>query len=474
MREAARGARLEARMVRLLTQHTTPSNKNEEVIGKKKSPKTKARMLREIRSYLMESDDDSEEVKEEAAIEKRKGKRKIVEEGRISKSLKKGYYGNPVRVDDDDEDEVRTPPPMKKESEGGTGGTEMLDFAIEMHWRLLEKKVPELRKLCSQEVLNSMEHRPNVLRELRRNPGKINGMYRRDSRELVALYRTCALFGNKKVRNQLKTSITKVVRVRFGVEIMRRPCVKVPFSPHIRLGEVRRMAAGVVEKSVTDPYLHWFIAVKVRTVTKNRRPVGGVIHKGHNHWTFAEMEQARCCCNVPGVPVTNGDIKVRIDQVPGLPSSVVNSMNVTSGFAVLPMGVLEDCIREGVGAWTKEGPVRIEGSELCECYQKGRIDQSKAMSVTEVQDVMRPYRELVAMPIDRNPGLMLLLCPQLYNKACRDAFNRNPSFSLVKQREEIVLRKMKGEFDRRGLSRIASGRPVGRSARHMFCRRTKI
>ncbi|GBG68036.1 hypothetical protein CBR_g1156 [Chara braunii] len=168
----AREARLEARMVRLLNQHTRSNQKVEEVAGKKKSPKTKARMLREIRSYLVESDDDSEEVREEAgklieAIEKRKGKKLGNEDGRVSKNGLKGY---PVGIEDDDE--VRTPPPIKKGQGDGTGGTEMLDFAIEMHWRLSEKKVPEQRKLCNKEGIE-WSRKDNAIGELVRCKAKL-------------------------------------------------------------------------------------------------------------------------------------------------------------------------------------------------------------------------------------------------------------------------------------------------------------
>ncbi|GBG78065.1 hypothetical protein CBR_g26002 [Chara braunii] len=296
MREAeAREARLEPRMVRLLRQHTRPSCKTDDAIGKKKSPKTKARMLREIRSYLVESNDDSEEVKEEAgklieAIKKRKGKKRGDEEGVISKNVKKGYYRNPVKIEEDEEEEVKTPPPVRKGAEGGNGGTEMLDLAIELHRRLSEKKVPKLRKLCSQE----------------------------------------------------------------GIE-----------------------------------------------------------------WSKKDS-------------------------------------------AIVPGRMLERCIKEGVGAWFKGRQVRIEMRELQDCYQVGRCDHSKAMTVEEVEDVMKPFKQLVAVPIDRNPGSTLLLCPQLYVEACRATFNRNPSFTLVQRGEEQLLRGMRGEFDRRGLGRIARWQTGGK------------
>ncbi|GBG63223.1 hypothetical protein CBR_g36992 [Chara braunii] len=156
MREAdMREARLEAKLVRMLAQHNRSNAKAESSWVKKKSPRMKARVIREIRSYLDESEDDSKEVKEEVgklveAIERRKGKAKMLgEEGRISRIPRRGNRGDPVRIDDDEE--IRTPPPVKKEPEVGMADPRMLDFVIEMHRHLSAKKVPELRKLCNEE-----------------------------------------------------------------------------------------------------------------------------------------------------------------------------------------------------------------------------------------------------------------------------------------------------------------------------------
>ncbi|GBG68760.1 hypothetical protein CBR_g3300 [Chara braunii] len=155
LREAeAREARLEARLVKLLSQHNKAGIQWSTSGTKRKSPRTKARVLREITSYREESEDDSEEVREEAgrlvaAIEKRKGKKRITEdEGRIPKvrSVRKGMREDPVRIEEEEE-EVRTPPrDVKDEDDQG-----ILDFVIELHRHLSEKKVPELRKLCNRE-----------------------------------------------------------------------------------------------------------------------------------------------------------------------------------------------------------------------------------------------------------------------------------------------------------------------------------
>ncbi|GBG76429.1 hypothetical protein CBR_g22177 [Chara braunii] len=149
-----RETRLEARLGGLLTRHMKVSVKSESSGVKTKLPKTKARVLREIISYFDESKDDSEEVKEEGgklieAIERRKGKRGITqEEGRVSRIKRRGHKVYPIRIDDDEE---RTTPPTTTGNDEDLANLGVLDFDIELHKHLSEKKVLELRKLCNSE-----------------------------------------------------------------------------------------------------------------------------------------------------------------------------------------------------------------------------------------------------------------------------------------------------------------------------------
>ncbi|GBG83933.1 hypothetical protein CBR_g37804 [Chara braunii] len=149
LREAdEREARLEARLIRFLSQHNRTISSYPMPI-KKKSPTTKARVLKEITSYLEESEDESEEVKQEAgrlieAIEKRKGKkRKENNEMRVSRAPKIETRPAPILVEEL-AGELRTPPSNR-------GAREILDYALDLHRKFPAKKVPELRDLCNSE-----------------------------------------------------------------------------------------------------------------------------------------------------------------------------------------------------------------------------------------------------------------------------------------------------------------------------------
>ncbi|GBG84950.1 hypothetical protein CBR_g39413 [Chara braunii] len=150
----AREARLEARLVKLVSQHTKSERNVTAPVMKKKSPRTKARVLREICNYIDESEDESDEVKHEAArlvdaIERRKGKRRNGEEKAISTTRVRTTKTTPIIIEDVPE-EAHTPPTREKENvEGVYGG--VLEFVLEMHKTLSAKKVPELRRICNEE-----------------------------------------------------------------------------------------------------------------------------------------------------------------------------------------------------------------------------------------------------------------------------------------------------------------------------------
>ncbi|GBG61516.1 hypothetical protein CBR_g21858 [Chara braunii] len=155
LREAeAREARLKQTITRLLTQQKKAALPMMETGVRKRSPRSKARMLREIRSYINKSDDDSDEVKEEAsklidAIEnrKREGKRRKDSPDPELSMKKKNIH---VATIEEPQEELSIP---KKNLAVGCSNEGMLEYALEVHRRLSAKKVAELWKLCGKEGL---------------------------------------------------------------------------------------------------------------------------------------------------------------------------------------------------------------------------------------------------------------------------------------------------------------------------------
>ncbi|GBG75164.1 hypothetical protein CBR_g19677 [Chara braunii] len=163
--EQAREAKLEATIVRILSQRkelrmitasTQPAAEN-----KKRSPTSKARMLREIQSYIAESDDDSEEVKLEAnklieALENRKRGKRTTTVFRAATSQVEKKKTPVIRKGKEKEKAAEAEvaecfkTPMKTcPAEGSSEG--LVDYTLTQAKQLSSLKAPEIRKLCDRE-----------------------------------------------------------------------------------------------------------------------------------------------------------------------------------------------------------------------------------------------------------------------------------------------------------------------------------
>ncbi|GBG69622.1 hypothetical protein CBR_g4452 [Chara braunii] len=446
-----------------------------------------------------------EEVREEAgklveAIEKRKGKGRAKE--RWSRIEKTGDRDEPIKVANEED---RTPLPNRRDVERDPS---ILDFAIELHRHLLEKKVPELRKLCNREGIewskrdtaigelvkllkemgnlggrrrvitssggkiwadkwktvrrkvgetmilvdhvarplrlcrklheeegtyqivrihvlpSSIEHRKFILRDILRQPWRIRDLYKKSAREMIALYHTASLFHDKKSRNRIKTVLT----------------------------------AGLITQSVPDLTFGHFVAKRVRVVFRKRKTVGMIIH---NHWAFAEKEVAVCTCQFFQLSRSDGHVKVRLPEVEGVPAFMRNSNNVTSGITISPHA-LETCIRKEIESCAGGMRIQIDQGGIERCFRRWESGGSVAMTTNAVRTVFGGLRSLVAVPIDRNPGATPILCPVLYLRACKETFNHNPGFQVVAREEDQVLRTMREDYIRNGLTKVARWQAGGR------------
>ncbi|GBG92246.1 hypothetical protein CBR_g55015 [Chara braunii] len=170
LREAE--AREAATIVRILSQRQVPAMitpaSQPVVIGspshaatdsKKRSPRSKARMLREIRSYIAESDDESDEVKEEAeklieAIESRK-------KGKKSTTILRAAASRVTRTPRKDKtrqatggdvtDVFETP---KKVGPAECSCEGVLEYALTQARALSDLKAPDLKKICDREGID--------------------------------------------------------------------------------------------------------------------------------------------------------------------------------------------------------------------------------------------------------------------------------------------------------------------------------
>ncbi|GBG60367.1 hypothetical protein CBR_g4325 [Chara braunii] len=160
--EQAREAKLEATIVRILTQQRASLMVSPTPLAgsgiKKKSPRSKARMLRDITSYIAESEDDSDEVKKEAEklIEAQESQRKPKGGAAFMRAAVSWAKKVPTpRIDKAQMDNLSpsdegfvTPKkacPAECSSEG------LVNFALSQTKLLSAMRAGEIRKICGKE-----------------------------------------------------------------------------------------------------------------------------------------------------------------------------------------------------------------------------------------------------------------------------------------------------------------------------------
>ncbi|GBG72643.1 hypothetical protein CBR_g12217 [Chara braunii] len=469
LREAeAREARLEARLVRLVSQHSKTVHSTTTPVIKKKSPRTKARMLREICSYIDESEDESEEVRHEAgrlvdAIERRKGKRREGEEKAMSTTRVGATKATPVI--EEIQEEMHTPHKETHAGDGVNGG--MLEFVLEMHKKLSAKKAPELRKICNEEGIE-WTRKDAAVSEIVRCRAKlifgegsvsdhvsplsrrIRQLYRKRPTELIALFKTANTFERKSTRNLLKIRITRVVKAVFGTKIRSKPIIKLPFSTGINPRGVRDVVTKILEQRIREPSLAKYVSARIRVVFRKRFTVGQVIH---NQRVCAGASAVTCTCKGIDLPRYQGHVKVRLDDIPRTPNFVMNSRNVTCGEDATRDEV-RVCVKEGVRKWVRSRDLEVNGMDVAACFRENKARVNQAMTVQEVRRWFRSLEHLIVVSLDRNPGATLIVCPVLYLEACEATFNHSPSFYVIRESEEGILKTMKEEYEERGLTKI--------------------
>ncbi|GBG72568.1 hypothetical protein CBR_g12138 [Chara braunii] len=335
LREAeAKEAQIEAMIVRILSQRKEPlmitSPQQPAPESRKRSPRTKARMLREIRSYIAESDDDSEEVKEEAdklieALEGRKKGRKSAvvlraATSRITRTPRKvcSASGSYKGLVDYALTQARTlsdlkAPDLKKicnreganmfetptkvcSASGSYKG--LVDYALTQARTLSDLKAPDLKKICDREdkvkledargalelgcsfrimrivvTATRVQQNKRYLRNLLAEPWRMRQLYRLSSARMVALYRTTALFSRSSTHSSIRTKVSRVIRMVYGTDVRRRVILKVPYSSEIVMSSVRTVMAKVISLSVKDHAIRSLVVERMRVVKLKSRTV---------------------------------------------------------------------------------------------------------------------------------------------------------------------------------------------------------
>ncbi|GBG90768.1 hypothetical protein CBR_g51274 [Chara braunii] len=278
---------------------------------KKRSPRTKARMLHEIRSYIAESDDDSDEVKEEAdklimVLENRKKGKKgaavfRAASSRITRTPRKTRPSN----GGDGVDALETP---KKVCSADCSCEGVVDYALTQARALNELKAPDLKKICDREGIDYIV-KDQVIDDIARS-----------------------------TRSTDRTKVARVVRANFGVDVRRRVILKIPYSSEIQTSAMRGVMVKIITASVADPAIRSLVTERMRIVTRKSKTVGGVIHK---YQKVLNRRSETCSCADLRLPQHQGHVRVRLDEAIAKlgcsgDTTIGRSYDVKDMFAKLP------------------------------------------------------------------------------------------------------------------------------------------
>ncbi|GBG90061.1 hypothetical protein CBR_g50154 [Chara braunii] len=439
--EEAREARLEATIVKILTHRKLaiqiPTVEQPSVDSRKRSPWTKARMIQEIRNYIAASDDESDEVRDETeklveALEKLKWKNKkkspIVGKTTSRTVRKKAPQrkGKAQVTEEDGNGEGFLTP--KKVGPAGGSSEDLVEYALSQTRALSAMKATELRRICDEEGVKYIV-KEQAIEQIARCRTKLayegffERMYKLSSRKLVALYRTAGLFSSSTTRNCLKNRISRVLKQKFGVKVRRRLYVRIPYSVQVNLSAVRDFMTKVITISVPDEAIRTLVIERMRMVKTKGRTVANIIH---NYKKKLQNGEEKCTCSRSLLQRFQGHVRTRLDEIRGVHRFVLNSRNVMCGRAVNTVELLEAIIKVIPKTWRKN-LLQLSGADVRRCVRE-QMTSPSAVTEQEVARNVRAIRSLVLVPLDRNRGATLVICPVLYFHGFRMTFSWNPGF----------------------------------------------
>ncbi|GBG59868.1 hypothetical protein CBR_g66674 [Chara braunii] len=298
------------------------------------------------------------------------------------------------------------------------------------------------------------------LRLLLEMPGKQAELKRFDVTKFVFLYRRARKFKTKTTRRTLKEKIIAVIRKKTGVNIRLKVNVGVKYSHQLRKRKIHDTVVMCVEKSRIHPVLKAVLRRRVRVVWKKKRTVEEVLA---NHRKAAREATAQCTCNQDQMPRVDGHMLARIAQCSVAPVFMHKGKNILQG----DIGTKTMKVQRSVGR-SLETIMRRDLYQVADpsMFQEAVSDRSvarPACSEKQAREVAEKLSHLVVVPVDRNPGDLVVMCPSTYQHSLQMMFNLNLAYQQVTEKnDKEVLAHVRTEFGRLGLDKIGAWNPAAK------------
>ncbi|GBG77970.1 hypothetical protein CBR_g25901 [Chara braunii] len=281
-----------------------------------------------------------------------------------------------------------------------------------------------------------------------------------DVTKFVYLYRCAREFKTKITRRTLKEKIAAVIKKKTGVNVRLKVNVGVKYNHQLRKRKIRDTVVLCVEKCKIHPVLKSVLRHRVRVVWKKNKTVEQVLA---NHREVAKATSVLCNCSNDKLPREDGHVLARISQCPGVPPTLHNGKNILQGGKVNAGAELQQVVECSLMAVMEPGLVQMSNRSCFESCTFNRVGTVQASSEVQANKLAATMNHLVVVPVDRNPGDLVVMCPSTYHFGLQMMFSLNATDQQNLDKSETeVLAELRAEYKRQGLDEIGAWNPAAK------------
>ncbi|GBG92408.1 hypothetical protein CBR_g55343 [Chara braunii] len=281
-----------------------------------------------------------------------------------------------------------------------------------------------------------------------------------DVTKLVFLYMCAREFKTKSTRRTLKEKIAAVIRKKTGVNIRLKVNVKVKYSHHLKKRRIHDTVVLCVEKSRVHPILTTVLRRWVRVVWKKNGTVEQVLT---NHRKAAREASAYCTCSQDRPPRVDGHVLARVAQCSMVLGFLHNGKNVLQSDAGTRPAEVQRAVEKSLEAVMRRDLFQVADPSVFQDIISNHVETRQACPEEKAREIAAKVSHLVVVPVDRNPGDIVVMCPSTYHHGLQMMFNLNVAYQQVSGVSETeVLAQVKAVFKEQALNKIGAWNPAAR------------
>ncbi|GBG90296.1 hypothetical protein CBR_g50474 [Chara braunii] len=258
--------------------------------------------------------------------------------------------------------------------------------------------------------------------------------------KLVFLYRCAREFKTKATRRTLKEKIASVIRKTTGLNIRLKISVGVKYSHRLRKRKIHDTVVLCVGKRKIHPVLKTVLQRRVRVVWKKNNTV--------------EQDQ---------LPREEGHVLARVAQCSVIPPFLHNGKNVLQSDGGTRPSEVQQAIGRSLGAVMGRGLYEVADLSDLQEIVSDRAEVRTAVSEKQAKELAAKLSHLVVVPVDRNPGDLVVMCPSTYYHGLQMMFILNVAYQRESSMtEDEVLAQVKTEYKKLALDKVGAWNPAAK------------